>query len=115
MEDVPEIVRTVVRFLESDVHHRARSHVLEHAIALEFQVNEVLAARLAANVRSADELASEVYSRLPIAVRLTMLRDAMSVTGADELWPFLVPVLERIVDLRNRYAHGIVSNDRSGA
>lgn len=114
MKDVPEIARTVVEFLESDIHHRARSLVLEHAIALEFQINEVLAVRLAANIRSGDELASEVYSRLPIAVRLTMLRDAMSVTGADELWPFLVPVLERIIDLRNRYAHGIVSNDRSG-
>lgn len=114
MEDTPEVARTVARFLESDIHHRARSHVLEHATALEFQVNEVLAVRLAANDRSADELASEVYSRLPITVRLTMLGDAMKVTGADELWPFLLPVLERIVDLRNRYAHGIVRTDRSG-
>jgi hypothetical protein len=50
MVDVPEIARTMVRFLESDVHHRARSHVLEHAMALEFQVSEVLAVRLASNV-----------------------------------------------------------------
>lgn len=83
-------------------------------MALEFQVSEVLAVRLASNVTAADELASEVYSRLPITVRLGMLRDAMSVTGADELWPFLVPVLERIVELRNRYAHGFVSTERSG-
>lgn len=114
MADGPEVARTLSRFLESDIHHRARSHVLEHATLLEFQVSEVLAVRLASHLEAADELASEVYSRLPITVRLRMLRDAMSTTGADELWPFLLPVLERIVDLRNRYAHGFTSTDPSG-
>jgi hypothetical protein len=39
----------------------------------------------------------------------------MQDSHADELWPFLLPVLERVFDLRNRYAHGTVVFRRDGS
>jgi hypothetical protein len=110
--DAEESGRKVARFLEaflvSDIVHRVRGSVMESATSLEFDINETLAAWLAANIDASDELAGNVLTRLPISVRLELLERRMQETQTDELWPLLVPVLKRVFELRNRYAHGHV-------
>lgn len=106
--------RFVTDFLASDIKHRLRGSVLEDAVRLESAINEVLAVRLAGSVTSSYELEGNVLSRLPVDVRLEMLDRHMNDSGAEELWPLLVPALRKIFDLRNRYAHGHVSTLRDG-
>ncbi|MFE6508321.1 hypothetical protein ACFVDI_14215 [Nocardioides sp. NPDC057767] len=96
-------------YLDSDAVHRVRGFILESAASLEFGINEVLGAWLASNIETSDELAVNVLTRMPVRDRIAMLDRHMKETGADELWPLLVPVLQRIYDLRNRYSHGWVT------
>lgn len=104
----------VEAFLKSDVVHRLRGSILETAAALEFDINEALAAWLSFNVSTSDELVMNVFPRLPVKDRIDMLDRRMKDTRADERWPLLVPVLRRVFDLRNRYAHGWVTSRRDG-
>jgi hypothetical protein len=108
-ESAAKFTRFINNFLASDLVHRVRGSILESATTLEFQINEALAAWLSGNIATSDELANNVLSRLPVDTRLHMLRRRMKETGALERWPLLVPVLERVFDLRNRYAHGHIS------
>lgn len=100
--------------LGSDAVHRVRSSILEGAFRLEFGINEALGAWLASSIETSDELAVNVLSRLRLEDRVTMLDRHMKETGADDLWPLLVPVLRRIFELRNRYAHGWVEGAGGG-
>lgn len=113
-ESLKKFGRFVERFIESDLVHRVRGSVLESAAALEFDINEALAAWLASNISTSDELAGNLLPRLPVQERIDMLNRRMKETGADERWPFLIPVLRRAFDLRNRYAHGWVTPRSDG-
>ena len=114
-EQVARFARFVTEFLKSDITHRVRASVLESASSLEFELNEALAADLSRNIYASYELAVNVLSRLPVDVRLDMLERHMEDTGADELWPTLVPVLRKVYNVRNRYAHGLVSSGPDGS
>lgn len=88
--------------------HALRAFILEQQVILEFALNEVLAARVASSYRTATYLAAEVYTRIPFDVRLRMLGELLDEgEGARrDRWPFLMPVLRRIVELRNQLSHG---------
>jgi hypothetical protein len=114
-EQVAKFARFVDDFLRSDITHRVRASVLESAASLEFDINEAIAADLSRNIFASYELAVNVLSRLPMDVRLDMLERHMEETGADELWPTLVPVMRKLYEVRNRYAHGYVTSDPDGS
>jgi hypothetical protein len=102
-------------FADRGPSHVIRTRLIEQCVALEFSINEVLAARLSWDLRAADELTMQVFTRLSVDARIAMLDDAMTDTGADELWPLLVPTLKIVFNLRNRYAHGFVSMKKDGS
>ncbi len=86
--------------------HAFRSLVLERATILDLTMNDVLAVRAARHIFLASELAAEVYSRLPASVRIDMIESIIRRHDPDR-WPFVVPVLTRVIALRNQLAHGM--------
>jgi hypothetical protein len=86
--------------------HRFRSLILERATLLDLHVNEVLAVRAARHIFLAAELAADVYSRIPVGVRIEMIETILNRRFEDR-WPFIVPVLKRVFTLRNQLAHGM--------
>lgn len=102
-------------FADRGPMHAIRARLIEQALGLEFSINEVLSARLSRDIDAADELTVSVFTRVSVDVRVAMLKEAMASTGADELWPFLIPTLKTVFDLRNRYAHGFVHTGRDGS
>jgi hypothetical protein len=87
--------------------HRIRAYVLEQATVLEFDIDEVLAASIAAGLQAAQVLKSEVLWRLPIPVRLDILADLLEREGLRDRWPYVIPVLHSFFQLRHQLAHGL--------
>jgi hypothetical protein len=95
--------------------HLAQATVLKQATILDYAVNEVLAVRLAMNAEAASLLAFDVFGRISTDVRVGMLRSLMEDHDMVDRWPFVLPVLRKLFEVRNRVAHGFMersSDDR---
>lgn len=114
--DAARLNRLVGRLLGSDAdqlnRHALRAFVLEQATLLEIAVSQVLAAPLAVNIHAADQLTLDVFSRISMRDRLPMLRDMMEELEVVDRWPFMLPVLERVSEVRNRFAHGFLESEQ---
>jgi hypothetical protein len=97
------------------VQHQIRVYVLERAAALELELDEVLAASLASSLSADQVLRSDVLWRLPIPVRLELLKELLDRREMQDRWPFVLPVLRAFFDLRHALAHGLVSPARKPA
>ncbi|MEP9380777.1 hypothetical protein [Nocardioides sp. KR10-350] len=93
--------------------HALRAFIIEQQVRIEYAVNEVLSAQLAVDSRAASQLTLQVFSRISISDRLAMLKDTLDAgdSARRDRWPFLLPVLRKLVALRNALAHGLAEDE----
>ena len=93
------------RALESA--RRNRAPILELAVRAEYLLGEALAHHLAANEEAAAVLQEHMTWRVPIEVKLKLLSQAMDTYDISDTFPFVVPVLTRLFQIRNILAHSL--------
>jgi len=94
--------------------HSLRALVLERFVALDAALNDVLALSFARDQQAADTLSEEVFARLSMTDRISMLTRLLDERDLTDRWPFLPRVLPRLRDLRNQLAHGFVQRLADG-
>jgi hypothetical protein len=94
------------RALESA--RRSRAAILELAVRAEYLLGEALANDLAANEEATATLQEHMTWRVPIEVKLKLLSQAMDTYyDISDTFPFVVPVLTRLFQVRNILAHSL--------
>jgi hypothetical protein len=93
------------RALESARQNRAA--ILELAVRAEYVLGEALAYYLAADEGPAAILQEHMMWRVPIEVKLKLLSQAMDAYGISDSFPFVIPVLTRLFQIRNILAHSL--------
>ena len=93
------------RALESA--RRSRAAILELAVRAEYLLGEALAHDLAVNEKAAAVLQEHMTWRVPIEVKLKLLSQAMDTYDISDAFPFVVPVLTKLFQVRNILAHSL--------
>lgn len=87
--------------------HRIRAEVLELGVRLELLVGGALAAGYGQTSSLAQELQYELLGRISIEQRISLLKRILERRGLADHYPFVVPVLLRLFELRNDFAHSL--------
>jgi hypothetical protein len=103
----PELQGHVARRRALESARRSRAAILELAVRAEYVLGEALANGLAANEEAAAVLQEHMTWRVPIEVKLKLLSQAMDSHGIFDTFPFVVPVLTRLFQIRNVLAHSL--------
>jgi hypothetical protein len=77
------------------------------AVRAEYFLGEALAHDLAANDGAAAILQEHMTWRVPIEVKLKLIGDVMDAYEISETYPFVVPVLTKLFQIRNVLAHSL--------
>jgi hypothetical protein len=85
----------------------SRAAVLELAVRAEYAMDESLANDLAADDHAAAVLQEHMTWRVPIEVKLKLLEQAMDSRDLIETFPFIIPVLTMLFQIRNILAHSL--------
>jgi len=93
------------RALESA--RQSRAAIVELAVRAEYVLGEALAHALAADEAAAAVLQEHIVWRVPIELKLQLVDDAMEARGLSEMFPFVIPVLKKLFDVRNILAHSL--------
>ena len=86
---------------------RNRAAILELAVRAEYLLGEALAHSLAANEEAAAVLQEHMTWRIPIEIKLKLLSQAMDAYDISDTFPFVVPVLTKLFQIRNILAHSL--------
>lgn len=87
--------------------HRIRAEVLEHGVRLELLVGGALAAGYGQTSSLAQELQHELFHRISIEQRIAMLKRVLDRMSLIDTYPFVIPILTRLFELRNDFAHSL--------
>lgn len=85
--------------------HRYRSEVLEASVVVEHLLGEALSAFYGQSATKAQDLHVELLTRLAVGQRINTLLRILSERELNETFPFVVPVLKLLFDVRNDMAH----------
>jgi hypothetical protein len=100
--------RLVERARERDRRHEvntALTGIVRLTALAEMRIDFVLALYHARTADSVYMLYGEVLWRVPFDVRLRFLEDALEDTELSDAFPFVLPVVRKLVSLRNVLAH----------
>jgi hypothetical protein len=86
---------------------QTRAPILELAVRAEYILGEALAYHLAADDEAAAVLQEHFMWRVPIEVKLRLLSQAMDTYDLSDIFPFAIPVLTRLFQIRNMLAHSL--------
>ncbi len=86
---------------------QTRAPILELAVRAEYILGEALAYHLAADDEAAAVLQEHIMWRMPIEVKLRLLNQAMDTYDLYDIFPFAIPVLTRLFQIRNILAHSL--------
>lgn len=92
---------------ENRTFNRLRAEVLELAVRLEHLMGGAISAGYGQNASTAQELQSEVFGRVPISQRISILGRILENKDLIGRFAFVVPVLSKTFDLRNDFAHSL--------
>lgn len=87
--------------------HQYRANVLELAVRLEYALDAVVAASYASSATEADLLNMEILSSVPIHKRISTLDGVLRRRELADSYPFVIPILKKLFELRNSLAHSI--------
>jgi hypothetical protein len=90
-----------------NVARESRAPILELAVRAEYLLGQALANHLAADEEAVAVLQEHVMWRVPIGVKLNLLNDAMDTYEMSDIFPFTVPLLGRLFEIRNILAHSL--------
>ena len=99
--------RHVARRLALENARRTRGSILELAVRAEYLLGEALAHQLANEERGIAVLQEHMMWRVPIEVKLKLLTEVMDTYDISDTFPFVVPVLTRLFQVRNILAHSL--------
>lgn len=92
------------------VFQRARSSrapIIELAVRAEYVLGEALAWEYAASEPAAAILQEHMLWRVPIETKLKLLGEVMKAHDLADLFPFVIPILTRLFQVRNVLAHSL--------
>ncbi|WP_146187380.1 hypothetical protein [Arthrobacter sp. HMWF013] len=87
--------------------HRTRAEILELGVRLELLIGGAIAAGYGQSASTAQELQHEMLGRLSIEQRISLLKRILDRKELTDNYPFVVPVLSRLFELRNAVAHSL--------
>lgn len=87
--------------------HELRSAVLEVATQLEAVIEAVIASHYARTYSEGPALRLALVSRMNVPDKLNLLRQIMESTGSDQLFPFVLPIVKEVFEVRNTLAHAV--------
>lgn len=90
-----------------------RSVILENAVSLELRMDLAIATGLSRD-RTAALILLPSLERLPITMRMAMLDQLLRASELSDRWPFVVPILKRVYELRDAIAHSTAVVDQDG-
>ena len=85
--------------------HRYRSEVLEASVVVEHLLGEALSAFYGQTATKAEDLHVELLTRLSIGQRINTLSRILGERGLTDAFPFVVPMLKLLFEVRNNMAH----------
>jgi hypothetical protein len=86
---------------------QTRAPILELATRAEYVLGEALAHHLAADEEAVAVLQEQIMWRVPVEVKLRLLSQAMDTYDLSDTFPFAIPVLTRLFQIRNILAHSL--------
>ena len=93
---------------------RTRGLILEVAVRADYILGEALSSYLGADEDRRLLLTADVMWRVPVELRVKLLQDAMEKHELADIYPFAVPVLQRLFRVRNVLAHSLEVPDPAG-
>lgn len=93
--------------LKQRTFYRFRAEILETAVRLENNLDEVISAAYGQNASTAQELRAEILGSVSIGQRIGILRRIMDSRDLSDRYPFVVPILQKAFELRNTMAHSV--------
>ncbi|MET0886122.1 MAG: hypothetical protein ABWX92_06690 [Mycetocola sp.] len=87
--------------------HRFRVEVLEQLVLLENAMDAVIAAEYARSATASTQLRVEIVSTMPLARRIKSLLGMMERYELANTYPFVVPILRKVIIVRNDMAHSL--------
>ncbi|RSN91153.1 hypothetical protein DMH26_27155 [Streptomyces sp. WAC 05379] len=85
----------------------AMHDLLGHAVKAELMMNSVISARLGRDVAEISLMETKAIPQLSVNARISLLEEIMQSEGWDEDFPFVIPVLRALFNMRNKLAHSL--------
>ena len=95
--------------------YKFRVDILELAARLEVAMDSVIAASFCRSASAAAELSVDVLSALSVERRIKAVSQMLERFGLKDQYPFVVPVLRKLFELRNTFAHNLDDLDHDPA
>jgi hypothetical protein len=104
----PLTLRSLVSRLPDDISvPLAAQALLGQAVQAEVVMDNLIASRLGRSFHEIVLLQSRAMPQLSINAKLGLLQDIMETEGWDDDFPFVLPVLRALFNLRNKLAHSL--------
>src|SRR4051794_11612799 len=87
--------------------HELRSAVLEVATRLESAIEQVIAVHFGRTLPLAAWLRLGLVARTPVPAKLDLFQQILESTGCDWRFPFVLPIVRELFEVRNTLAHAV--------